>query len=50
MGRHLLDSFTFEITALTRWGFGVSPLGRGECVLTGAGRVEWIIANLKTRL
>lgn len=50
MGRHLPNSLTFELTALSRWDFGVSPLGRGECALRwGAGRVEWITANLKTR-
>lgn len=27
------EGLTFEMTALTGWGFGVPPLGRGRCAL-----------------
>lgn len=50
VGRHLPDTLTFEITALTGWDFGVSPLGRGGYALWVGERVEWIIGDLKTRL
>lgn len=28
-----MEKAFFEMTALTGWGFGVPPLGRGRCAL-----------------